>query len=126
MSDTISEPRAGPSDHDAALLDVSVRRGGSSSWVVEVGGELDLLTAPMLKRHLPPSNDPSWTNGQPRRIIYLLSDLEFMDLRGLDALLTAFDGHGPETITIRQPSPVVRRLLELVDLDSMIDDGAIR
>lgn len=44
-----------------------------------------------------------------------------MDASGLRALLTAIDGQGPETITIRNPSSQVRRLLELVDLDSMIE-----
>lgn len=126
MTDIISEPRAGPSGYDTALLDVSVRSDGPSSWVVEVRGELDLFTGPLLKQHLQPYNDPSWTNGHPRRIVYLLSDLEFMDASGLNALLGAVDGYGPGTITIREPSPMVRRLLELVDLDPMIEERANR
>jgi hypothetical protein len=80
----------------------------------------------MLKPHLEPYIDPSGNNGHPRRDIYLLPELKFMDASGLRALLTAVDGHGPETITIREPSSFGRRILELVGLDSMIEGRANR
>ena len=126
MTDTNLRPRAGPSGYLAPPLQVSVRSDGPSLWVIEVRGELDLLTGPMLKRHLEPYNDPSGHNGQLRRVVYLLPDLTFMDATGLRALLTAVDGQGPETITIREPSSAVRRLLELVDLASLIEEGTNR
>ncbi len=126
MTVRTSESRAGPSGYDPPPFDVAVRSEESSAWVVEVRGELDLATGPMLKQHLEVYNNPSGNNGHPRRVIYLLSDLGFMDASGLHALLTAVDGHGPETITIREPSFPVRRLLELVDLDSMIEERANR
>ena len=91
--------------------------------MIDVRGELDLFTGPLLKRHLDPYNDPSGNHG-PQSIVYRLSDLEFMDVSGLNALLTAVDGNGPETITVREPSSLVRRLLELVELDSMIEERA--
>jgi anti-anti-sigma factor len=79
----------------------------------------------MLNQHLESSNDRGGNNGHPRRLIYQLSELEFMDPSGLRALLTAVDGHA-ETVTIRAPSFRVRRLLELVGLDSMIEKPANR
>jgi len=126
MSVITSESRAGPSVYDSPPLDVAVRSEESSAWVIEVRGELDLSTGPMLKQHLEPYNNPSANGGHPRRIVYLLPDLEFMDASGLHALLGAVDGHGPETITIREPSSSVCRLLELVGLHSMIEEGANR
>lgn len=126
MTDRNSESRAGPSEYDSPPLDVSVRSEEPSAWVIEVRGELDLFTGPMLKQHLEPYNDPSGNDGHPRKIVYLLPELEFMDASGLHALLGAVDGHGSETITVRKPSSSVCRLLELVGLDSMIEDRANR
>jgi len=118
--------RADPSGYEPPPLDVSVRSEDPSAFMIEVRGELDLSTGPMLKQHLESYNDPSGSNGHPRRVVYLLPELKFMDARGLHYLLTAVDGHGPETITIREPSSSVCRLLELVGLDSMIEERANR
>ncbi len=121
---TVSTPvsRAGSSGYEPPPLNVSVRSDDPSAFVIEVQGELDLFTGPMLHQHLESYNDPSGSNGHPRRVIYLLPDLTFMDARGLHYLLTAFDGHGSETITIREPSSTVCRLLGLVGLDSMVEE----
>ncbi|MEX1093718.1 MAG: STAS domain-containing protein [Acidimicrobiia bacterium] len=102
-------------------MDVALRAEAPSVWVIDVRGELDLFTGPMLKQHLDVYNHPSVNDGHPRSIVYSLPELWFIDASGLRALLTAVDGQGPETITIREPSSQVRRLLELVDLDSMIE-----
>lgn len=127
MIDTSLQSTAGPPGSDPSPLDVSVRSEDPSAWVIEVRGELDLFTGPMLKQHLEPYNAPSGNNGHhPRKIIYRLPELEFIDASGLRALLGAVDGHGPETITVREPSSSVHRLLELVGLDSMIEERANR
>lgn len=122
MTEVVSESRAGPSGYDPPLLDVSVRSEDPSALVIEVRGELDLCTGPMLKQQLQPYKDPSVNNGHARRIVYILPELEFIDASGLRALLTAVDGHGSETITIREPSSFVCRVLELVGLESMIEE----
>lgn len=124
MTSVYPESRAGPSDYLLPPFAVSVRSNGASTLVVDVRGELDLATVPMLQQHLRPFNGSPNGNGHPRKIIYQLSDLRFMDATGLTALLTAIDGHGPPTITVREPSPPVRRVLELVGLGSMIEDPA--
>ena len=126
MTQTSSQPRAGPSDYQFPPFAVSVQSDGPSVLVIEVRGELDLFTGPMLKQQLEMYNDPSGSNGHSRRIVYLLPELEFIDASGLHALLGAVDGHGPETITVRAPSSSVCRLLELVGLDSMIEERGNR
>lgn len=114
---------AGPSGCGFPLLHVSVQSEAGSTLVIEVGGELDLATGPVLHRHLELYNGLPESNGRPQRIAYDLSDLRFMDASGLTALLTAIDGHGRHTITVRKPSPPVRRVLEILELDSMIEEA---
>ena len=90
--------------------------------VVEVRGDLDLATAPLLNQHLKPYTTTQNVTGQHRRrIVFLLSDVAFIDTSGLQALLGATDSHGLHTISVREPSPRVRRLLELVGMDAMIE-----
>ena len=124
MTVSTSVSKAGTSGYDPPTLHVSVRSEDPSAFVIEVQGELDLFTGPMLQRHLEAYNNPNGNNGHPRRVTYLLPELKFMDASGLRALLTAVDGHGSETITIREPSSSVCRLLQLVGLDSMIEERA--
>lgn len=117
MTVTNSEPGGSLSGYDPPPLTVAVTEE-PSTWVIDVRGELDLFTFPLVKQHL---DSYSGNDGYPRRIVFVLPELTFIDASGLRALLTAVDGHGTETITIREPSSAVRRLLELVDLDSMIE-----
>ncbi len=126
MTHRTSESKAGTASYDSPPFDVSVRSDDPLAWVVEVRGELDLATGPMLKQHMEPYNNPSEDDGHLRRVVYLLPGLEFIDATGLRALLDAADGRGPETITVREPSSVVCRLLELVGFDSMIEEPANR
>ena len=124
MTDTSFDSRAARPAYGLPPFTVSVRTNGPSSLLVEVRGELDIATAPILKKHLEPYNLPSGNNGRPPSIVYLLPQLDFMDSSGLQTLLTAVDGISLETITVREPSAPVRRLLELVGLGSVIEDAA--
>lgn len=132
MTQVSSESRAAPSVHnpppfgvgDPTAFGVAVTSEDPSAWMVEVRGELDIATGPILKQALESYNAPSGSNGHRPKLVYLLSELEFMDARGLHYLLTALDGLAPETITIREPSPFVSRVLGLVGLDSMIEERA--
>lgn len=126
MTTTSFDPdsRAGPTAYVPPPFEVSVRTERTSGWLVEVRGELDLCTGPMLEHELRAHRDASASHRPPRTLVYLLSGLGFIDARGLHYLLTAVDGHGPETITVRDPSPQARRLLELAGLGSLIEKGA--
>ena len=121
MEDNMSESRAGPSGHVVPILEVSVRSDDPLVRVIEVQGELDIATGPTLRERVASYSDPSSSGGHPSLMVYLLSELEFMDCRGFHYLLTAVDGYGPETIAIREPSRAVQRLLELVGMNSMIE-----
>jgi anti-anti-sigma factor len=121
MTATTSESRAGPSGYDLPPLVVAVSSEEPSTWVIDVRGELDLFTSSIVKQHLDLYKAKSGNDWLPRRLVFSLPELAFIDASGLRALLTAVDGHSAETITIREPSLVVRRLLELVDLGSMIE-----
>ena len=120
MTDTSFESRAARPAYGLPPFAVSVSRDEASTLLVEVRGELDIATAPTLKKHLEPYNDAS-TDGRPPSIVYLLPKLDFIDSSGLQTLLTAIDGLSVETITVREPSTPVRRLLELVGMGSMIE-----
>lgn len=120
MTIRVFEPKPG-SAGVPPFLDVAVRAEEPPALVVELRGELDLFTGPMLQQHLQSYNDPSGSDTRLRSVAYLLGDLTFMDARGLHYLLTAVNGQGPETIAIREPSPSVRRLLEVVGLKAMIE-----
>lgn len=122
MTVITSESGGGAFGYDPPPLDVAVGTEDPSAWVIAVRGELDMFTGPILKQHLEAYKSPGG-DGHPRRIVYVLPEVGFLDARGLHSLLTAVDGHGAETISIREPSPVVRRLLELVGMDSMIEPG---
>lgn len=94
---------------------VSVHVDGEKA-VVAVGGELDLATAPILDQHLEPFK------GRIEAVVYQLADLTFIDAFGLRSLL-AYERTPGQGVSIRTPSRQVRRLLEIVDLESIIDDS---
>jgi anti-anti-sigma factor len=111
-------------------IDDSSMAGPASSWVVPefsvstrvldrealvaVRGELDLATGPVL------SDSVHCHDGHYERIVFDLSDLSFIDVAGFRALLQCADEK--QVMTIRSPSPAVRRLLGLLERDSLIED----
>ena len=107
-----SEPDfSGGDDHP--FLEVVADTDDDSLLIVSIRGELDLATGPTLRQRL------QSVSGR-RRLVFRLSDLEFIDACGLNALLTCWDG--ADTIAIEEPSQPVRRLLGLVGMESMIHD----
>ena len=82
--------------------------------VVQVSGELDIATAPLLHDHL------FALIGDGHRIVLELGGVEFMDSSGLEVLLSCHSraeqaGTG---LVLRRPSRRVSRLLELTGLRS--------
>jgi anti-sigma B factor antagonist len=80
--------------------------------VVRVFGEVDIVTAPVLQRHL----ESAIGSGRPTVVIDL-AETTFLDARGVGALVnarkrvTAAGGR----MVIRRPPALVRRVLELAD-----------
>ena len=81
---------------------------------VVVRGEVDLVTAPELGRHL---------RGVAGELVEIdLSGVTFMDVRGVNVLIeasTAIDAAGGR-LALRGPSPAVRRTLRLCGLDEAL------
>ena len=88
----------------------------SETAIVAVGGELDLATAPILDEHL------ELFKGHVDAVVFQLADLTFIDAFGLRTLL-AYETSPGQGVSMRTPSCQARRLLEIVDLESIIDDS---
>lgn len=115
-----SEQRTGPLEYESLPLHVSAR-SETGTLVVDVRGELDLATGPVLQQHLNHYCD-QLGNGGPLRLVYRLSGVTFMDCSGLSALLNAIDGLDSQKITVREPTPPVRRVLELVGMAHLVEE----
>lgn len=82
----------------------------AETLVLALAGDLDIASAPALKRHL----DDAATTGSGR-VVVDLSEVEFLDSTGLRVLLTArqrLHERGQE-LRLRPGPPVVQRLFEL-------------
>lgn len=91
-------------EHDAALL------------AVRITGELDMATAVFLQDAMSPYQ------GLATSVSYDLTDLTFIDCAGLRALLTPAGGDPfSGLISVSSASRCVRRLLELLQLESIIE-----
>lgn len=85
--------------------------------VVMVSGEVDIVTAPVLQRHL----DSVIAAGRPT-VIVDLSGTTFLDARGIGTLVAARKqvARSGGRLVVRRPPSLVRRVLELADqLDRM-------
>lgn len=84
--------------------------------VVSVRGEVDLVSADQLRRVLDEALQDS------ARVTLDLTELTFIDSSGLSALVEAHrkarDAGG--TFTLRHPTPMLRRLLDITRLDTLL------
>lgn len=98
-----------PATSAAPHFVVDTRRSGTTE-VVEVRGEVDIATAPLLRAVL-----DTVVGRRPTRVEVDLSGTTFMDAHALTTLSAArrrvASRHA--TLVVRRPSPVVERLLEL-------------
>lgn len=82
---------------------------------IVISGELDMATGSVLE------DVQQAFRGRYRTIRYELADLTFMDSAGLSALLAPVDIHLLVShISIAHPSPCVRRLLALRQMQELI------
>ena len=97
-------------------LVVSVQ-GRGPSIVLEVDGELDLASAPQLKRAL----EQAWGNA-PEEIVLDLGKLRFMDMSGLRVLLSArqrAERRGTELV-LTNVGDSIRRVLTLAGVNGLL------
>jgi anti-sigma B factor antagonist len=80
--------------------------------VLRVSGEVDIVTAPVLHRHL-----ESVVAASRPVVVIDLSETTFLDARGVGVIVAARKQVGAYggRLVLRRPPPVVRRVLELAD-----------
>lgn len=86
--------------------------------VVRVAGEVDIVTAPVLQRHL----DSVIAASRPTVVIDL-SETTFLDARGVGVLVATrkqVAGYGGRLV-VRRPPPLVHRVLELAEQVDRLD-----
>jgi anti-anti-sigma factor len=98
-------------DDDDLTADVTYEDGGTA--VVRVVGEIDISTVNTVNAALATAAGRS-----PDRVVFDLSGVEFMDSSGIAALLRA--RKTASSIQIRNPSTVVRRLIEMTGLTDIL------
>lgn len=86
--------------------------------VVRVAGEVDIVTAPVLQRHL----DSAIASNRPT-VSLDLSETTFLDARGVGVIVSARKQIAKRggRLVIRRPPPIVRRVLELADQIDRLD-----
>ena len=99
-------------------LRTTVSRSGSSV-VVSLCGELDLATGDALRSRLcgVVEADPA-----PERVVLDVTGLDFVDAAGISVLLGAqrsLSARGGELV-LRSPSRIVRRVVQVLELDSVL------
>jgi anti-anti-sigma factor len=103
MAELESEPQ---------MLQIAMQLDPTGTPVVILSGELDSSNAASLREQvasIPP---------QPiRPLIFDLTDLRFMDSAGIAVLIGAAEN--ASSVSLRNPSPIIRRVLEATGLSSV-------
>jgi anti-anti-sigma factor len=117
------QQQPGPFEHDdprhaaelAALetFAVETATGDDRRVVVRPVGDLDMLTAPVLRQQL------DGVLAEQASLVIDLSRVTFVDSAGLRTLLLARDA-GP--VELRDPSPVVRQTFEIAKMAAVLDE----
>ena len=92
---------------------IETRTDPDGAPVIAVSGELDMSNAGKLDATV-----ESLLAQQPGRLVFDLSGLRFMDSAGIAVLLAA--ANRIDTIELRDPSPPVRRVVELTGLTRVL------
>ena len=84
--------------------------------VLNVAGEVDLLTAGLLRTRLEEASQHSV------RVVVDLSEVTFIDSSGLNVLVEAYlrAGQLPEAFVLRSPTPTVARVLSITGLADVL------
>jgi anti-sigma B factor antagonist len=102
-------------DGPPLVLKARFADGVAQVWVT---GDLDLTTVPALADMLTVALDR-----QPGRLVLNLRRVNYLDCAAARAIATAAEALPGHQLTIRNPAPIVRRLLQLTGLAGLIDDS---
>lgn len=111
-----------PSD-DVIALGFEVTYGsGPGSFALVVRGEIDGFTAPILAGLV-----GALIDGGRGDVVLDLSEVAFMDAAGLRVIVDSSNrlGVAGRTLTVRSPSAIVRRILEVTGLDALIEARSV-
>jgi len=97
----------------AAQANIVMGSDATGAPVVAVSGDLDISNAGALEAAV-----ASLTAARPRRIVFDLSALRFIDSAGIAVLLGA--ASRADDVRLRRPSPAVRRVVELTGLAEVL------
>jgi anti-sigma B factor antagonist len=100
-------------DDTAAEIEIDARTDADGAVVVTLSGELDLSNVARLDATI-----ASTLAEHPARLVFDLSGLRFMDSAGIAVLVRA--STQVETVHIRDPSPGVKRLIEITGLTGVL------
>ena len=90
-------------------------RGGEA--VLALAGELDIQTMPAVARRL-----AEVLEHQPRRLVFDLRELSFMDSSGLRVFVLAHKQLAAGSrLVVRAPNQLIRRMLEITGLDQICE-----
>lgn len=80
--------------------------------VLRVAGEVDIVTSPVLQRHL----DAAIASRRDT-VVLDLAEITFLDARGVGVIVAARKSasRSGSRLIIRRPPPLVRRVLEIAD-----------
>jgi anti-anti-sigma factor len=106
------------------MAEMTDRDGRTGAWleavadtdgelVLELGGEVDIASIEPLRDVLDAA-----LAGAPRKVVFELRQLNFMDSSGIALLISAAQRVG--RIELRYPQPMVRRVIELAGLTSTL------
>jgi anti-sigma B factor antagonist len=99
-----------PADQAQPVADVRDENGTPVIWL---SGELDMTSVPQVRAAI----DAALAS-HPDRVILDASSLEYMDSSGI-ALLARMASKARE-VQVRNPTPIVRRLIELTGLSQIL------
>lgn len=104
--------------YESAAMDISVRRAGLAT-VLEVAGEIDLLTGPAFTQCV-----GAQVAARPRHLVIDLAAVSFFGSPGIRALLGAAEAADATTTTLHVSvggNRIVARTLQITGLASVVD-----
>ena len=103
-------------DAGSELLALTVERPASGVCVVTVGGELDMLTAPMLEACL-----REQLSTAPRHLVVDLQRVSFLDSKGLNCLLRAREATQTTTAQLHLAGLVTRAVARPLEVSQLLE-----
>ena len=98
---------------DAVELIIDAEQAGAVPPKLALAGELDSSNVEQLEAAV-----ASIMKQTPERVVFDLSGLRFMDSAGISVLVRL--AAEVQTVEIRDPSPIVRRVIEITGLTSIL------